>query len=355
VTDLDDVQALRLGDPQGMLGAALGLPGDCRAAYDSARLAVGLPSASDVASVTFCGMGGSAVSGDLVRSVFRERLGIPIEVNRSPVLPEHCGSRSLVVCSSYSGNTAETLASFRTALARGCRVLVVTSGGAIADEAAEAGVAVVRVPAGYQPRAALGHLGFASLGALEAMGLLPPLAEDVAETVEEIGSLYATLGPDVPEDGNAAKTLARQIGDRVPVVWGAEGIGSVAAARWKTQVNENAKRPAFWSSMSELDHNEVVGWTPPFGERFFLVGLRHAGEHGELPARFPLSYDIARSAGVEVAEVHARGMSTLSRLMTLIAMGDVTSVYLALASGVDPTPVQVIERLKAALAGSQTA
>lgn len=353
--DLDDGQALRLGDPRGMLDAVRALPRDCRAAYDSARLAVGLPSANDVTSLTFCGMGGSAVSGDLVRSVFLERLGIPVEVNRSPVLPEHCGSRSLVVCSSYSGNTAETLTCFRTAVARGCRVLVVTSGGAIAGEAAEAGVAVVRVPAGYQPRAALGHLGFASLGALEAVGLLPPLAEDVTETVDEIGLLLAAIAPDVAADQNAAKTLARQIGDRVPVIWGADGIGSVAAARWKTQVNENAKRPAFWSSMSELDHNEVVGWTPPFGPGFFLVGLRHDGEHRELLSRFPLSYDIARSAGVEVAEVHARGTSPLARLMTLIAMGDVTSVYLALESGVDPTPVQAIERLKAALAGSQTA
>jgi len=351
VTDLDDAQSLRLADPQGMLDAVLGLPRDCRAAYDSARLAEDLPSASDVQSVTFCGMGGSAVSGDLVRSVFVERLGVPVEVNRSPVLPEHCGTRSLVVCSSHSGNTAETLSSFRSALARGCRVLVVTSGGSIAEEAADAGVAVVRVPAGYQPRAALGHLGFASLGALEAMGLLPPLADDVAETVAEIEALFAALGPDIPTADNAAKALAGRLGARVPVIWGADGIGSVAAARWKTQVNENAKRPAFWSSMSELDHNEVVGWTQPFGGDFAVIALRHEGEHPELGPRFPLSYDIVRDAGAQLEEVHAIGASTLARLMTLIAIGDITSVYLALAHDVDPTPVPVIERLKAALAG----
>jgi glucose/mannose-6-phosphate isomerase len=352
MTDLDDPQALRLADPQGMLDAVLGLPRDCRSAYDSARLAEGLPSASDVSSVTFCGMGGSAVSGDVVRSVFLERLGMPVEVNRSPVLPEHCNSRSLVVCSSYSGNTAETLASFRTALARGCRVLVVTSGGTIAHEAEEAGAGIVRVPQGYQPRAALGHLGFASLGALEAMGLLPPLADDVAEAVGEIEALFATSAADVPSATDPVKALAVRIGDRIPVVWGADGIGSVAAARWKTQVNENAKRPAFWSSMSELDHNEVVGWSAPYGERFVVIGLRHDGEHGEIPPRFPLSFDIARASGTEVEEVRARGVSALSRLMTLIAMGDVMSVYLALANDVDPTPVAVIERLKAALAGA---
>ena len=352
MTDLDDPHAIRLADPQGMLDAVLGLPRDCRSAYDSARLADGLPSTRDVSSVTFCGMGGSAVSGDVVRSVFLERLGMPIEVNRSPVLPEHCNSRSLVVCSSYSGNTTETLASFRTALARGCRVLVVTSGGTIGDEAEEAGVGIVRVPSGYQPRAALGHLGFASLGALEAMGLLPSLTDDVAEAVGEIEALFATSAADVPSAMDPTKALAIRIGDRIPVFWGADGIGSVAAARWKTQVNENAKRPAFWSSMSELDHNEVVGWSAPFGERFVVVGLRHEGEHAEIPARFPLSFAIARASGAAVEEVHGRGASALSRLMTLIAMGDVMSVYLALANDVDPTPVAVIERLKAALAGS---
>lgn len=335
-----------------MLDSVLGMPSDCRAAYDSARLAEGLPSAEGVTSVTFCGMGGSAVSGDVVRSVFLERLGLPVVVNRSPVLPEHCDSHTLVVCSSYSGNTAETLTAFRAALARGCRVLVVTSGGTIAEEAVAAGVAIVRVPPGYQPRAALGHLGFASMGALETIGILPPLENDVGEAVAEVETALAAMGPDVPTEDNPAKTLATRIGDRCPVIWGVDGIGSVAAARWKTQMNENGKLPAFWSSMSELDHNEVVGWTTPFGERFFVVGLRHEGEDPQLAPRFPLSYDIVRAAGGEVEEINARGASALARLMSLIIVGDLTSVYLAIRRGVDPTPVPVIERLKAALAGS---
>lgn len=352
MTDLDDPQALRMADPQGMLDAVLGMPSDCRSAYDSARQVDQLPSPEGVASVTFCGMGGSAVSGDVVRSVFLERLGLPVEVNRSPVLPEHCDSHTLVVCSSYSGNTAETLTAFRTALGRGCRVLVVTSGGTIADEAAEHGIATVRVPPGFQPRAALGHLGFASLGALESMGILPPLATDVTEAVAEIQAALTEMAPDVKTENNPAKALATRIGGRSPVIWGADGIGSVAAARWKTQMNENGKIPAFWSSMSELDHNEVVGWTEPFGSRFFVVALRHDGEDPQLADRFPLSYDIVRAGGGEVEEVHARGTSALARLMSLVIIGDLTSVYLAIGRGVDPTPVPVIERLKAALAGS---
>ena len=174
MTDLDDRQALRMADPQGMLEAVLGMPNDCRAAYDSARVVEQLPSAEGVSSMTFCGMGGSAVSGDVVRSVFLERLGLPVEVNRSPVLPEHCDSHTLVVCSSYSGNTAETLAAFRAAIKRGCRVLVVTSGGTIADEAAGHDIATVRVPPGFQPRAALDR-------SREIVGQRDPLDQPVFE------------------------------------------------------------------------------------------------------------------------------------------------------------------------------
>jgi glucose/mannose-6-phosphate isomerase len=350
VTDLDDVGALRLADPQGMLDAIMGLPRDCREAFDAARTADRVPSADGATSLLFCGMGGSAVAGDVVRTVFRGRLGIPVEVNRSPVLPAYAGPHTVVVCSSYSGNTAETLASFRAAVGRGCRVLVITSGGTIADEAASAGVPVVRVPPGAQPRAALGHLGFASLGALEATGLLPRLEDDVSEAIAVVEAVLAAGAVDVATDDNPAKALARRIDDRVPVIWGADGIAAVAAMRWKTQVNENAKVPAWWSTMSELDHNEVVGWAEPLGRGHCVIALREPDEDPQLVPRFPLSLDIVRGAGAATEEVWSAGTSSLARLMSLIAQGDLTSVYLALARGVDPTPVGVIERLKAALA-----
>jgi glucose/mannose-6-phosphate isomerase len=297
-------------------------------------------------------MGGSAVAGDVLRGAFRESLRVPVEVNRSPLLPAYAGPDTLVVISSYSGNTSETLSSFREAVTRGCRLLAVSGGGTLVQEAEEAGAPVVPVPPGFQPRAALGHLGFAALGALETMDLLPPIGDDVSETVKELETLAQRMGPEAPSDRNPAKALAGLIGDRVPVIWGAEGIGSVAAMRWKTQMNENGKVPAFFSSMSELDHNEMVGWTVPYGQRFSLVALRHDGEHPEVAARFKLSYDIARAAGVEIEEVTAAGDSNLARLMSLILAGDFTSVYVGLRRGVDPTPVAVIDHLKASLAGA---
>ncbi|HWL91698.1 MAG TPA: bifunctional phosphoglucose/phosphomannose isomerase [Actinomycetota bacterium] len=347
--DLDDVGAIRDQDAGGMLAAVAALGSHCREGYSNGTGATGLPDLADVRSVVFCGMGGSAVAGDVLRSVFRDRLGVPVEVNRSPELPEHAGPHSLVVASSYSGNTSETLAAFREATKRGCRAIVVSSGGTIVDEAGEAGVPVVRVPGGFQPRAALGWLAFTSLGALEAAGLLPPLAEDIAEAAGEVDARAAACGPETPARDNPAKVLAETIGERIPVIWGAEGIGAVAAARWKTQCNENGKVPAWWASMSELDHNEVVGWTEPFGRAHTVIALRHETEDPETAARFPLSLQIAADAGADTNEVWATGRSALARLMSLIALGDFTSAYIGVRKGVDPTPVDVIQRLKAAL------
>ena len=332
-----------------MLEAVAALGSHCREGYSNGAEAKGLPDLADVRGVVFCGMGGSAVAGDVLRSVFRDRLGVPVEVNRSPELPEHAGPHSLVVASSYSGNTSETLAAFRESTKRGCRAIVVSSGGTIVDEAGEAGIPVVGVPGGFQPRAALGWLAFTSLGALEAAGLLPPLADDVAEAADEADARAAACGPDVPTADNPAKGLAETIGGRIPVIWGAEGIGAVAAARWKTQCNENGKVPAWWASMSELDHNEVVGWTEPFGRAHTVIALRHEAEDPEIAARFPLSLKIAADAGADTNEVWATGRSALARLLSLIAMGDLSSAYIAIRKGVDPTPVDVIQRLKAAL------
>lgn len=348
--DLDDSGALAAHDPSDMLATVGALPSHCAQAYVTGRDVEGLPALDGITAVTYCGMGGSAVAGDVLRAVFRDRLSIPVDVNRSPELPEYAGPHTLVVASSYSGNTSETLAAFSEARARGCRILAVSSGGALGQNCARDHVGVVPVPSGFAPRAALGHLAFGALGALESAGLLPPLEADVDETVAELVGLGDELGPRSPTRSNQAKQLAGWIGERTPVVWGAEGIGAVAAMRWKAQLNENAKVPAWSASMSELDHNEVVGWSQDRGDPNAVIGLRNDDEPPETAARFPLSAAVARDSGATYEEVEARGRSRLARLLTTIMVGDFVSVYLALRRGVDPTPVIAIDRLKAALA-----
>ncbi|MFL5735874.1 MAG: bifunctional phosphoglucose/phosphomannose isomerase [Actinomycetota bacterium] len=350
--NLDDAASLREGDPSGMLGAIERLPGDCREGYELGRATKELPSGEGISSLTFCGMGSSAHSGDLVRALFRDRIRIPVDVVRSPELPEYCGPHTLVVASSYSGDTAETLACFDEAVARGCRVLSIASGGALRERSRERNLPIVEIPSGLlMPRVSLGYFALGVLGALEHVGILPPLHADVEETLEVLVEVVERIRAGTPSQDNPAKRLAASIGDRMPVMWGAEGLGSVAAARWRTQFNENAKVPSFSSALPELDHNEVVGWAPGSGAAFALVALRHDGEHPDVALRFAASIEIAESAGAHAEEVAAAGRSPLAQLMSLLAMGDFTSVYSGLLRGVDPTPIEAIVRLKAALDG----
>lgn len=346
--NLDDSAAMRSADPSGMLDAVLDMADHCRQGYEAGRSTSDLPEGDGVLSVVLCGMGGSAVGGDVVKGLFADRLGVPIDVVRGPILPAFAETRTLVVCSSYSGGTAETLAAFEEAVERGCRVVAITSGGEMAMRAEEASVPVVPVPAGLQPRAALGHLALGLLGALEAMELVPALGGEVAEATEVLDGLAAELGPEAA--GNPAKALAERMLGTIPVIWGAEGLSAVAAMRWKTQLNENSKVPAWWSAMSELDHNEVAAWIDGSGAGHTIVALRDHDEGPGIGPRFPLTARIAEDAGATVVEIAARGHSELARLLSLVAYGDLVSVYLAFLRGVDPTPVDAIMRLKRELA-----
>ena len=350
MTVLDDRAALRAADPSGMLDIVTGLGAQCREGYALGLGARPLPEADGITSIAFCGMGGSAIAGDVVAALAAPRLRFPIAVVRTPRLPEFCGPHTLVVASSYSGDTVETVGLFEEAVGRGCRMVALTAGGELARRAEELGIGRVIVPVGYMPRAAFGFLSMGAMGALEAMGIMPPQADDVDEAVAEMTGVIAEAGPDVPSTTNPAKELALAVGERVPVVWGADGIGSVAAMRWKSQLNENAKVPSFASALPELDHNEVEGWSPGRGAGFALIALRHPGEDGDVAARFPLSEAIARASGATVHEVSSRGRSELARLLTLVQFGDLLSTYLAIARGVDPSPVEAIASLKRALA-----
>jgi glucose/mannose-6-phosphate isomerase len=350
LTDLDDAGALRAADPGGMLEAVVSLAVSCREGYRLGLDAPDLPIVDDLSAIACCGMGGSAVGGEVLAAVAAPRLRVPVAVIRSSQLPEWAGPRTLVVATSYSGDTGETLTMFEESLRRGCRVVVVTSGGELRRRAEELELGRVMVPGGAMPRAAFGYLALGTIGALQAVGVLPSVAADLDEAALELDAVLARAGPEIPTRDNPPKRLALEIGERVPVMWGAEGIGAVAAGRWKTQFNENAKVPAFAAAMPELDHNEVVGWSEGRGAGFSVIALRHDGEPADVAARFAPSLEIAAGSGAMTAEVWANGRSPLARLLTLVQTGDLVTTYAALARGVDPTPIDAIVRLKRTLA-----
>ncbi len=346
-------------DQAGMLEEVAGLPRQLREGYESARGGLvgaflgtfpAIPPA-EPDGLVICGMGGSAIGADLVLACL-PGLPVPATVVRGYSLPEWAGPETLVVVVSYSGETEEALACAAQARSRECAPVCVSSGGTLAAFADAEGLPLVRVPGGGQPRAAVGSLSMPLLATLEAAGLCSEHAGDVTGAARQLEADNAILGPDCPEEDNPAKTLARRLEQRLAVVYGA-GATTPVARRWKGQINENAKAPAFFNELPELDHNELMGWTSLPHVTSSTVALLLHDQSGDerLTRRAELTACAYEALGVRTELVAARGASRLARLFSLVQLGDYASCYLALLYGVDPTPVDAIQALKADLAG----
>ena len=348
LNDRDGMGAL---DPGGALEQAGGLGRQLRRGYRTGRDAPGLPMGDGLRAIVVCGMGGSGVAGDVLRGLYADRIPVPIVVNKGYGLPVFAGPDTLVAALSFSGNTEETLSAYGEAVARGCRVLTVSAAGLLAERAARDGVAHLPLPTDVpMPRMAVGDLSASLIGALEAMGLLPPASEEVDESAALLDGLADRLGPERPIAANTAKELAAWIGPRTPVVWGSEGLAEAPAGRLRTQINENAKAPAFSAMLPELDHNEIEGWSAGAGEGYAVVALRHAREHPRVGERLEATREAIAAAHLDYREMHAKGRGPLEILFSLVMLGDFAATYLALLRGVDPTPVPVLMALKKRLA-----
>lgn len=350
---LDDLERIQRLDSEDMLGHINALPDQLEAAWARARQ-LDLPlDPAGVRQVVICGMGGSAISGDLLAALAGEASPVPVLVHRGYGLPASAsGPQTLVIALSHSGTTEETLSCARQAAERGASLLTITSGGDLAPLTEGAGGAAWTFDYDAQPRAALGWLYGLLLGAAARLRLVDDLAGEVAEAVDAMRQLRATLRPDSPSSQNPAKHLAGMLEGRVPVIWGAELLAPVAR-RWKTQLNENAKTAAYYEEMPELNHNSVVGLQFPgsLTERIAVVELvsqQHV--HPRTVIRQGVTRDLLAQAGVPVYHVEAQGESRLAQQMNMIQMGDYVSFYLAIANGVDPTPIENIDWLKEQLA-----
>ena len=343
---LDDAAGLRAGDPSGMLAAFASAGNQLREGYGSARSS-GVPFSGEARSVTFCAMGGSAAAGDVAASSFEDRAPVLMTTLRGYRVPNGYGEDDLVVCASYSGNTEETVAAFGEARERGCTTVAVCGGGALAEAARRAEAPLVLIPAGAPvPRAGLGSLVGGVLGATVAAGVLSGVDGEVETAAGTVDALTGALGPDVPQGQNEAKELAAWVGERIPLIWGSEGISAAAAWRWKTAFNENAEVPAFASALPELDHHEVVGWTAKRGQGFCLLILREEGEHERIQPRLDATLEEMADAGLEWRQVWARGDTALGRCLSLVALGDLASAYHGLARGIDPAAMEPLVRIK---------
>jgi glucose/mannose-6-phosphate isomerase len=297
------------------------------------------------------GMGGSGIAGNAAAAVAAAS-GARVGVHKGYGVPGWVGpARPLVVAVSHSGNTEETLAAVHAALGAGCPVAAVTTGGELTTLAGDRDLPLVQVPAGPQPRAAFGYLAGAVVRVLGAAGILPDRRSEMLDTA---GLLEDSLGGSAQQEADG---LADALDGRATLIYGATPPASVAANRWKTQINENSKAPAFWSDLPELDHNELVGWTayPEWSqESVGVVALRDPdGESARMKLRFDVTLDVMRPQVHLAGSVRSQGSGTLPRLFSLVLVGDLLSVTLADRAGIDPMPVEAIESLKRRLSAGQ--
>jgi glucose/mannose-6-phosphate isomerase len=315
----------------------LGIPDQLRDALwrvESARLG-----RADAAGVALCGMGGSAIGGDLAAAAFGRRLVAPLVTVRGYDLPSWLARRWRVICSSYSGTTEETLSCFEAAGALGAERLVVSTGGPLTDRAREAGLPVVGLPGIFQPRAAVAYM-FAVTAELAALaGAGPRLATEIEAAADFLGGELESLK-------HQATEIAAILDGRIPVVYGAN-LTAPVASRWKTQWNENAKLHAFPSTLPEADHNEICAWSPGAAEAgFAAVFLEDREQHERVGRRFELTAAAVVDAGAPVVRVESAGESRTARVFWTVILGDLVSLELASRRGIDPLEIDAIDRLK---------
>jgi len=349
--NLDDVKIYKENDPEGMLERIKELPMQCRQAWQAAmdfKLPAGF---TGIDKVVVLGMGGSAIGGDLVRSLVQSESAVPVIIHRDYGLPAFVDANTLVIGSSYSGNTEETLSGFEPALKTKAKKLAMTTGGKLQEIAEANDIPVFRINYKAQPRAALGFSFLPTLGVMQKLGLVKDKSKDVDETVKVLESLSARLDEKSPLSGNPAKQLARRLYGCLPVVYGA-GIASEAAHRWKTQINENSKAWGFYEVFPELNHNATVGYPFPkeVAQKIRVVLLRSPLFNERVKLRYDVTCELLKRAGVAYEFVDGEGKSALSQMMSLVMMGDFASYYLAILYRVDPSPVEVISYLKDKLA-----
>jgi glucose/mannose-6-phosphate isomerase len=296
-------------------------------------------------------MGGSAIGGDLVRSLAMSEAKVPVIVHRDYGLPAFVDERTLVIASSYSGNTEETLSGFEPALKTGARMLAMTTGGRLAQLAEANSIPVFRIEYKAQPRAALGFSFLPTLGVLQKLGFIADKSGDVEETIRILEGLAAEMGAGSPAASNPAKKLAQRLCGCLPVIYGA-GVAAEAAHRWKTQINENGKAWAFYEVFPELNHNATVGYPfpPEVTGRLRVVMLRAPSFNQRVQLRCEVTAELLDRSGIAHEYVDSRGESLLSQMMSLVLIGDYASYYLAMLYKIDPSPVEVINYLKDKLA-----
>lgn len=298
-------------------------------------------------NIVVAGMGGSAIGGELVKDYSRAKIRVPVVISRDYQLPEFVNKKTLVIATSYSGETEETLSSFLDAVKRKCMLFCISSGGPLLKYAEKLKIPYLKVQSGMPPRAALPYMLIPQLKCLEKLKLIQPFSDDLERAITILKKVSSENSPKKPVNRNFSKALALKLKNTVPVVYGFGSYRSIAL-RFKQQFNENSKIPAKWETFSELNHNETMGWeeAKELGNNFAVVILRDKSEPVEIRSRIKVTKELMNKNIDKIFEVWAYGRKQLSKMLSTITIGDFTSYYLVILNNIDPTPVKTVEIMK---------
>lgn len=354
MVDLDSIESIRSLDPGNMYNAIFDMPEHMAEAMRlSAIWKVDPAEFSEIKNVVMIGMGGSAISGDLARSLLAPSLMVPLTVHRHYILPEYVDDETLVIASSYSGNTEETVAACEDALQRKAMLAAVTTGGLLKEISDINQVPLCEIPVGLQPRAAIGYLFCCPMLFLEKVGLAPGFTDDLKQMIGGLQKYRDVYIEDNPAESNTAKALAKRIQGKTVVIYTGPTLTDGVGTRFKGQLCENGKQLAWANQFSEFNHNEFEGWSKsvePIQEHLAVIILRDAEDMPQIRTRMNIVRDHIKDLGIDVIELHTKGQTRVERMFSLIQLGDFISYYLAILNDTDPTPVLAIEAMKLQLA-----
>jgi len=338
-------------DPSGILDTAELFFQQCSHAEELAR-ECNIPKLRKFDNVVICGMGGSAIGGDLIRSYASAESPVPIEVVRNYTLPQYVGKKTLVITGSYSGNTEETLSCYREARVREAQIVAITTGGSLGRLCSRDGYPSLRIPAGYAPRTALGYSIMPLLVLFERWGLLPDQSVAIKNMYKVLKQTINANCFEVPTSSNPAKQLAISLHGSIPVIYAGQDAFEPVAVRWRAQFNENTKSFAHNFVVPEMNHNEILGWSHPTAGvcKLSIVFLLDKGYHKQIKKRFKVMKTIFDSHEKTITEVESDGNGLLARMVSLISLGDFATTYLAYLYKQDPMPIPEIDMLKHELA-----
>lgn len=343
---MDILKLIKKHDNQKMLDLLLGFPEQFEKALKIGNSFKFTIAPGQIDHIIFGGMGGSAIGGEVIISCLSKELKIPAMVQRSYSLPKFANSRTMVIISSFSGNTEESLSLYENARESNSKIICITSGGELEKRANANAVPIISIPGGMQPRCALGYLSIPILVFLKKSGIAMNEDDNFAETLALLhkkSELYSPRNQD-----NLALNIAKQFYNKIPIIYSSNDMMHAAAMRWKAQISENAKTMAFYNVFPELNHNEIVGWQqlPELLRKFQIIYLRDKEDSSRNQSRMEITKEILEQETNQVFELYSEGSSKLSRLFSIIYLGDMVSYYLAILNNLDPTPIKKIQILK---------